>query len=158
MCSPGSDLATLPASYNLVAVNLSLSSDSVLANCDQSILAAAVGKLKSAGVATIAASGNGGFATGLGVPACISATVSVGATYADRDVFWSQSNFSMSLDLLAPGVGIVSPAPGGTFSGTTGPPRLRHTSPAHGRSSASGSIPTTWTASSPTCDTRERRW
>ena len=113
-------LATLPASFNLVAVNLSLSSDSVLANCDQSILASAVGKLKSAGVATIAASGNGGFATGLGVPACISATVSVGATYADRDALWLQSNFSMSLDLLAPGVGIVSPAPGATFSATTG--------------------------------------
>lgn len=113
-------LATMPAWVNLVAVNLSLSSDSVLANCDSSILASAVNKLKGLGVATVAASGNGGFATGLGVPACISSTVSVGASYADRDVLWAQSNFSTTLDLLAPGVGIVSPALGGGFSATTG--------------------------------------
>jgi subtilisin family serine protease len=113
-------LLTLPPSLNLVAANLSLSSDSVLANCDQSILAAAVNRLKTVGVATIAASGNGGFRTGLGVPACISSTISVGATFPDRDALWSQTNWFSSLDLLAPGVGIVSPGAGGTFSGTTG--------------------------------------
>jgi subtilisin family serine protease len=104
----------------LVAVNLSLSSDSSSASCDNSILAGAVDKLKSIDVATIVASGNGGYSNGLGVPACITSTVSVGATYADSDAVWPLSNVSPSLDLLAPGVAIDSPAPGGGWSPTTG--------------------------------------
>jgi subtilisin family serine protease len=104
----------------LVAVNLSLSSDTSSPNCDNSILAGAVDKLKSVNVATVVASGNGGYSNGLGVPACISHTVSVGATYADRDAVWPLSNVSSNLDLVAPGVAIDSPAPGGGWSPTTG--------------------------------------
>jgi hypothetical protein len=107
---------TLP----VVAVNMSLSSDAASAPCDSSILAGAVNRLKSVGVATVVATGNAGATNGLGLPSCISSTISVAASYADRDELWEGSNVSADLDLVAPGVGIVSPAPGGGFSGTTG--------------------------------------
>ena len=99
---------------------MSLSSDAALPSCNTSVLAGAVTKLKSLGVATVVASGNSGATNGLGVPACISETVSVGATYADQDAVWPLSNVSADLDLLAPGVAIESPAPGGGYSPTTG--------------------------------------
>ncbi|MEA3216520.1 MAG: in, partial [Acidimicrobiia bacterium] len=104
----------------LVAVNMSLSSDTASSNCDTSILAGSINKLRAANIATIVASGNGGASNGLGVPACISSTISVGATYSDRDAVWPLSNVSPALKLLAPGVAINSPAPGGGFSATTG--------------------------------------
>lgn len=105
---------------HLVAVNMSLSSDSASAACDDSILAGSVNKLRAANIATVVASGNGGITTGLGVPACISSTISVAATYSDHDAVWPLSNVSPALRLLAPGVSINSPAPGGGFSPTTG--------------------------------------
>ena len=43
------------------------------------------------GIATVVASGNSGATNGLGVPACIADTVSVGATYSDRDAVWPLS-------------------------------------------------------------------
>ena len=114
-------LVDVRASFpQLVAVNMSLSSDAALPSCNTSVLAGAVTKLKSLGVATVVASGNSGATNGLGVPACISDTVSVGATYADQDAVWPLSNVSADLDLLAPGVAIESPAPGGGYSPTTG--------------------------------------
>lgn len=114
-------LVDVRASFpQLVAVNMSLSSDAAVANCNTSVLAGAVTKLKALGVATVVASGNSGATTGLGVPACITDTVSVGATYADQDAVWPLSNVSPDLDLLAPGVAIQSPAPGGGYSPTTG--------------------------------------
>jgi subtilisin family serine protease len=105
---------------HLVAVNMSLSSDSASANCDASILAGSIRKLRDANIATIVATGNGGVTNGLGVPACISSTISVAATYSDHDAVWPLSNVSAALKLLAPGVSINSPAPGGGFSPTTG--------------------------------------
>ena len=114
-------LVDVRASFpQLVAVNMSLSSDAALPGCNTSVLAGAVTKLKSLGVASVVASGNSGATNGLGVPACISDTVSVGATYADQDAVWPLSNVSSDLDLLAPGVAIESPAPGGGYSPTTG--------------------------------------
>jgi hypothetical protein len=110
----------LRAQLPLVAVNMSLSSDAASPGCNNSILAGAIDRLKGADIATVVATGNSGATNGLGVPACISSTVSVAATYADRDEVWQGSNVSPELDLLAPGVGIVSPAPGGGFSPTTG--------------------------------------
>jgi len=106
--------------FPLVAVNLSLSSDSSLANCDTSILADVIGRLRAGGVASIVASGNGAQVGGLGVPACITSTFSVAASYPDSDTVWQQSNYSEGLDVLAPGVGIVSPNPGGGYTATTG--------------------------------------
>ncbi len=104
----------------LVAVNMSLSSDSAQVDCSASVLTAAVDKLRTVGIATVVASGNGGAKNGLGVPACIPSTISVGATNPDGLTIWPLSNVSPQLDLVAPGVGVVSPVPGGGFSGTTG--------------------------------------
>ncbi|MPY94245.1 MAG: S8 family serine peptidase, partial [Acidimicrobiia bacterium] len=112
---------TLRSSFpGIVAVNMSLSSDSAQADCSASVLRTAVDKLRAEGIATIVASGNGGSQNGLGVPACIPSTISVGATQPDGGSIWQLTNISDQLDLVAPGVGVVSPAPGGGFSGTTG--------------------------------------
>jgi hypothetical protein len=66
------------------------------------------------------ATGNAGSTSGLGLPACITNTVSVAASHVDVDALWEGSNVSADLDLVAPGVGIMSPNPGGGFSRTTG--------------------------------------
>lgn len=107
----------------------------------QSIMPAfttAVDTLRGMNITTFAASGNGGYKSGLGFPACITNIVSVGAVYddnvgyqswgvcsdpvtaADQVTCFSQSD--SSLDLLAPGSRIDSTVPGGgtaVYSGTS---------------------------------------
>ncbi|MDY7105255.1 MAG: S8 family serine peptidase [Actinomycetota bacterium] len=108
------------AQLSLAAVNLSVSSDAAQDRCDGNVLKAAVDRLEAVGVATVVSSGNAGSSTGLGLPACISSTISVGATYDDRDVVWPLSNSSSDLDLLAPGVDIISALPGARFGSASG--------------------------------------
>lgn len=113
-------LASRADQLSLAAVNLSVSSDAAQARCDGNVLKAAIDRLAAVGVATVVSSGNAGSASGLGLPACISTTVSVGATYDDRDVVWPLSNSSADLDMLAPGVDIVSALPGARFGSASG--------------------------------------
>ncbi|MGE3361251.1 MAG: S8 family serine peptidase [Acidimicrobiia bacterium] len=103
----------------LVAANLSLASDVTSAGCDDSILAGAVSTLWKNSVATVVAAGNSGRQGELSVPACISATVSVGAVDAN-DAYWPVSNASAALDFFAPGVGVVSSWPGGGWRAASG--------------------------------------
>ncbi|MCA9687208.1 MAG: S8 family serine peptidase, partial [Myxococcales bacterium] len=71
-------------------------------------LAAAFGRLRAAGAVAVAASGNDGSSSKLASPACIASVVSVGAIDdADRSVA-DFTNRGPNLDLLAPGVAIVS--------------------------------------------------
>ena len=83
------------------------------------VFATAIDNLKSAGIATVAASGNDGLTIGIAEPACIAAAVSVGAT-DDADAVAYFTNSSADLDLLAPGVDIVSSVPGGGFESLEG--------------------------------------
>ena len=62
--------------------------------------------------ASVVASGNDGWKDSISQPACISSAVSVGAT-TDTDAIASFSSIYPQIDLLAPGVDIVSSVPGG---------------------------------------------
>ena len=93
--------------FNIASVNLSLGSFTTYSYvCDLSLLNSAyklsVDKLKSVGIATIAASGNSYSSTSISSPACISSVISVGAT-TKSDLLPSYSNSAPFLDLLAPG-------------------------------------------------------
>ena len=102
--------------------------------CDTYIpaMTAAIDTLKAGGTTVVAASGNDGFKSGIGCPACISNVISAGMTYdetfdtvgcyvcvdspATLDTVVCCSNSSPFLDLLAPGSQITSSTIGG---GTT---------------------------------------
>jgi hypothetical protein len=109
------------------AINMSLVSDTVYTGaCDGAdaftrMFAQIIGVLRSRGVLTFAASGNGGESKALAAPACVDAAVAVGAV-TKRDRIASFTDSGPALDLLAPGVGIVSAGPNGAtavLSGTS---------------------------------------
>jgi subtilisin family serine protease len=101
----------LRSSYSIAAVNLSLGDGAEHATecCDDpdwGIITEVVGNLKTAGIATIAASGNDNYCGGINAPACISYVISVGGS-TDSDTEWQGStygsNWHSSLqDLFAP--------------------------------------------------------
>jgi subtilisin family serine protease len=102
------------ATHPVAAVNLSLGGGSFASACDafEPTFTAVVENLRAAGIATVAASGNAGDVDAMSFPACVSSTVSVGATTKDDDVAWF-SNVAPGLSLFAPGASIVSSVPGG---------------------------------------------
>ena len=112
--------------YNIVAMNLSLGSGSFQAPCDDPLnpFFTPLVNARSAGILAAAAAGNDGKKNALTSPACVSATISVGAVY-DSDVGstgWSNcsdattradqatcfSNSADFLTLLAPGSKITA--------------------------------------------------
>lgn len=111
-------------SYNIAAVNLSLGGVSPYTTiCDEipgnKAYKAAVDQLRSAGIVTIAASGNNGSSNAISSPACISTVVSVGAT-TDSDSVASFTNSASFLDLLAPGNNITSTIPDNNYESISG--------------------------------------
>lgn len=108
--------------HNIAAVNMSLGGSTPYdAPCDSDSRKAAIDNLRSVGIATVVASGNNGYKDGISKPACISSAVSVGATN-DDDTVASYSNVAPTLDLFAPGTGVVAAVPNnsyGTKSGTS---------------------------------------
>ena len=114
---------------SIAAVNMSLGGGSFTSNCDSDYppVTAAIRNLRSAGIATVVASGNDGFTNSLSYPACISDAVSVGAvsdvswgTCSDgqpsaRDKVACYSNSAAFLSLLAPGSRILSSGPGNSY-------------------------------------------
>ena len=115
-------------SYHIAAVNMSLGTTGVWFSdedrCDEEnqFTKAAIDNLRSAGIATVVASGNEGHDNALAAPACISTAVSVGATtsHAPADQIAEYSNSANILDLLAPGSDINSSVPGGGFESWNG--------------------------------------
>ena len=108
-------------------VNMSLVSDMrYAAPCDDAdgftmAMSELVRRLRLRGTLVVAAAGNSRSVGELPAPACLRDVVSVGAVNRD-DAIASFSNVAGPLSLLAPGVGIVSGAPGGkttTASGTS---------------------------------------
>jgi hypothetical protein len=91
------------------------------ASCDDSngSRKAIIDSLRSAGIATVIASGNDGYADAIGSPACISSAVSVASTTKSDEVS-SFSNTASFLNLLAPGSAINSSIPGGGFASFNG--------------------------------------
>ncbi|MCZ6582847.1 MAG: S8 family serine peptidase, partial [Thaumarchaeota archaeon] len=117
---------TLSSSFVISSVNLSLGEGRyfTVASCDAdavtSGLKASIDNLRSVGIATVASSGNQFWSDSMRSPACISSTISVGAT-TKTDTIPSFSNSVSFLNLLAPGVSITSALPGGSgiLSGTS---------------------------------------
>jgi hypothetical protein len=119
--------------YNIAAINVSLGGGISKSQCSLDPLAVGIATAKAAGILTAVASGNDASSTGLAVPACAPAAVSVGAVYhanmgklitsvcADAttaaDKVACFSNSASFLTMLAPGVGIV--AAGLNMSGTS---------------------------------------
>jgi len=106
----------------IVSVNMSLGGGSFSSACDtgsNAVRKAAMDNLKSLNIATVVSSGNSGSSTGIASPACISTAVSVGATN-DSDAVASFSQSANILDLLAPGVSIVSSELSNTYGSRQG--------------------------------------
>lgn len=112
----------LRTTYTISSANMSLGGGRYFSNCDDSdgAMKQAIDLLRAANIATIVASGNDGFKDSMSSPGCISTAISVGAT---RDTSNRVSNFSNSasfLSLLAPGAGITSAVPGGSYERWSG--------------------------------------
>jgi subtilisin len=105
----------LRSTRSFSSVNMSLGGGSFTSNCDTDPRKAVIDNLRSAGIATVISSGNDGFTSSMGAPACISSAVSVGST-TKSDTVSSFSNSASFLSLLAPGESINSSVPGGGFA------------------------------------------
>jgi subtilisin family serine protease len=121
------------ATWNIVAINMSLGGGGASAPCTTDVFAAAIATAKNAGILSAVATGNNGFTSSISSPACAPAAVSVGAVYdaalggvsystcsdavtaADRVTCFSNSASFMTM--VAPGASIT--AAGLTMSGTS---------------------------------------
>jgi Subtilase family/RTX calcium-binding nonapeptide repeat (4 copies) len=107
-----------PARPNLVAVNLSIGTDTTFVpgdpacnNTDPTTFLL-FSQLRALEVAPIVAAGNNGSATSTSFPGCVPNALTIGAT-DDFDVPASFTNSSADLDFWAPGVNIDAPVPTG---------------------------------------------
>lgn len=108
------------ALYNISIITLSLGDGSQHnSDCDDDILAGAANSAVDAGIFVDVASGNNGYSSGVGVPACGSKVAAVGWT-DDSDNIASGSNSGLVLDLLAPGTSIISSRTGSGFIALSG--------------------------------------
>lgn len=105
--------------FSIAAVNPSVGGGAFTSERSGSWYRPVVDNLRSAGIATVAAAGNDGFAAALAEPACVPGVISVGAT-DNSDVVPQFSNSATFLDFLAPGVDVTSSVPGGGFAMATG--------------------------------------
>ena len=108
----------LQKNFDIAAVNMSLGSPFLVfeEHCDQYFpdIYAAIANLRSAGIATVVAAGNGGWPDAISTPACLSNTFSVGST-TEQDTVSPFSNRADYMDLYAPGSEITSSVPGDGF-------------------------------------------
>lgn len=117
-------VARVAGAHNVAAANMSFGGGGPhRQHCDADPEAAALkdqfDALLGAGVAPVVAAGNAGWRDAVASPACISSAVAVGATN-DNDQVVAFSNRGRLLDLLAPGLRIVSSVPGGTYRPLSG--------------------------------------
>ena len=114
---------SLRKKYTIAAVNLSLGGGQYDSACDTDAAAFVdiFRLLREAKIAPIVASGNEYFNGSIGKPACASGAIAVGAT-DKNDKVPNFSNHSQLVKMMAPGVSILSAAPGNgktTMSGTS---------------------------------------
>lgn len=113
---------SISSQYNIAAVNMSLGTTTVFrSSCNSFIpdLTSIISKLKSKNIATVVSAGNS-YAHGMSSPACITDTVSVAATYSDRNQVTDFSNISEDTDLSAPGFMIYSSDLNGSYRTASG--------------------------------------
>jgi subtilisin family serine protease len=103
------------------SINMSLGGGQFYGACDgdSPAMKQAVDNLRSAGIATVIASGNNGWTDSISHPACISSAVAVGST-TKSDQVSDFSNAASMLKLLAPGSDINSSVTGGVFGVKSG--------------------------------------
>ena len=111
---------------NFASVNMSLGGGTFTSHCDNDLRKPVIDQLRSAGIATVIASGNEFYVNAIAAPACISSAISVGSTGdagAALDVVSNFSNSASILSVLAPGSLINSSLTPGTgfanFQGTS---------------------------------------
>jgi len=119
---------SLRLAYNIAAVNMSLGgggpyNDQTSCDNNNSATKSILDSLRTAGVATVIATGNSGFCNGISAPACISSAIAVGAVN-DADSEAGFNNYGALLDLFAPGISILSSVASSdtaylSFSGTS---------------------------------------
>ena len=128
---------------NLGVINMSLGGEESPKACPDDPRAPIITALRSAGVATVIASGNDGFTNSVSFPACIPDAITVGAT-DKQDVVAEFSNSSDLVDFLAPGVDIFAafqsefPAPGMNCQINNTPPTVSSTPACHWYATVSG--------------------
>ena len=105
--------------YNFAAANVSIGGGLATDYCDGDIAYSIIANLRSVGIATVIAAGNGSAVSWINAPACVSKAVSVGNTGKD-DVVWPTSNAASIMTLWAPGGNIVSSFPGGLWHVSSG--------------------------------------
>ena len=106
-------------SLNVVSVNMSLGGAAFTAPCDDEPEKPAIDNLRSIGIATVVAAGNGSSGNSLSSPACISSAISVGSTDKSNNVSIF-SNVASFMSLFAPGDSINSSVPGGGYQVLSG--------------------------------------
>ena len=97
----------LRGQFAIASVNMSLGGGRYTSACDFDPTKPIIDSLRSAGIATVIASGNSSYTNAISAPACISSAVSVGCTDKSDNVC-SFSNSASFLGLLAPGYSIYS--------------------------------------------------
>jgi hypothetical protein len=109
--------------YNIAAVNMSFGGGEFSNHCtddprwDRKPL---IDSLRAAKIATVISSGNAGYTSAIGSPACIESAISVGSTSKTDQVSWF-SNSADFLSLLAPGgYGDSPPSHRDIYSSTPG--------------------------------------
>ena len=105
--------------YKIAAANMSIGGIAFQTACDTDVVKPAIDQLRAVGIATVIAAGNEGLTDSIDYPACISSSVSVGAT-DDADNIASFSNSHPQISLFAPGVSVRSSVPGGGFASFNG--------------------------------------
>ncbi len=110
---------TLSSQYRISSVNLSLGGGLYSSPCDSEPEKPIIDNLRSVGIATVIAAGNGGSTSSLSSPGCISSAVSVGST-TKSDVISSFSNAAPFMSVFAPGELITSSYPGGLYAIASG--------------------------------------
>lgn len=100
--------------HRIAAVNLSVGGGRYTSPCDGGY-AAAVSTLRSAGIATVAAAGNNGWADALTTPGCTTGAISVGST-TKADGVSSYSNSASFMTFWSPGESIKSSVPGAGYA------------------------------------------
>lgn len=109
-CSEGDIVAGIQwaVAQKARVINMSLGGGAFLAHCDDDSLAAQANWAARQGVVVVAAAGNSGESTeGIATPGCGSQVIAVGAVDSS-DARASWSNYGVPLDVMAPGVGILS--------------------------------------------------
>jgi subtilisin family serine protease len=99
---------SIRGSYSISSVNMSLGGGQYSAYCDSDSRKSAIDNLLSVGIATAISTGNNGYCSSIGAPACISTAVSVGSsTDADAESYFNNWHATLQ-DLFAPGSAIYS--------------------------------------------------